>query len=81
MGKKVKQIQEAQREQRITNPMSQRLFTLKEAAKYLGRGVWGVRELVWGRKIPVVISEGGRKWFFDIVDLDEFIQKNKFYYA
>jgi hypothetical protein len=81
MSKKIIKKQSPTQEQRISNPMSKRLFTLREAAKYLGRGIWGVRELVWGRKIPVVISEGGRKWFFDIQDLDDFIQRSKSYYA
>jgi hypothetical protein len=81
MGKINKQNQYIQEGQRISNPMSKRLFTLKEAAAYLGRGVWGVRDMVWGKKIPVVIPDGGRKWFFDIRDLDDFIQKNKNYYS
>jgi hypothetical protein len=81
MSKKIIKNQLATKDQRITNPMSKRLFTLKEASVYLGRGVWGVRELVWGRKIPVVIPDGGKKWFFDVFDLDEFIQKNKNFYA
>ncbi len=41
----------------ISNPMRKRLFTLKEAAEYLGRTVWGMRELIW-KKIPVVKGEG-----------------------
>ncbi len=54
-----------------------RLFTVKDAAAYLGRSEWGMRELAWAGKLPVVKPEGSRKIFFDILDLMEFIEKNK----
>ena len=54
-----------------------RLYTLKEAARYLGRSEWGMRELIWGRAISVVRQDGGRKIYLDKVDLDNFIEKNK----
>ncbi len=57
-----------------------RLFTLREAALYLGRSEWGMRELIWAGKIPVVREEGARKIFLDVQDLDQFIQKNKSLY-
>ena len=38
-----------------------RLYTLKEAARYLGRSDWGMRELMWAGEIPFVRTEGGRK--------------------
>ena len=57
-----------------------RLFTLKEAAHYLGRSEWGMRELIWAGKIPVVREERARKIFLDLQDMDEFIQKNKSFY-
>jgi hypothetical protein len=68
--------------QRIINPMSKRLYTLKEAANYLGRGVWGLRELVWDGKIPVIKNDDRPKckWFFDVHDLDDFIKSNKIFY-
>lgn len=59
------------------NSLTKRLYTLKEAAIYLGRSEWGMRELAWSGKIPVVREEGGRKIYFDIGDLIEFINKNK----
>ncbi len=61
--------------------MGKRLFTLKEAAKYLGRSEWGMRELIWARRIPVVREEGARKIFLDIEDLEEFVRKNKSIYS
>jgi len=54
-----------------------RLYTLKEAARYLGRSDWGMRELMWAGKIPFVRPDGGRKIYFDVSDLDEYIEINK----
>jgi len=58
-------------------PLSKRLYTLKEAAEYLGRSEWGMRELIWAGEIPVVKTEGGRKIFLDVDDLNHFINRNK----
>ena len=55
--------------------ISKRLYTIKEAAEYLGRSTWSMRELVWAGKIPFV--KDGRKFYFDIKDLDDYIEKNK----
>ena len=66
--------------QGIYNPLSKRLYTLQEAADYLGRSVWGMRELIWSGTIPVVRPDGGRKLYVDIIDLDSFIVKNKSVY-
>ncbi len=63
-----------------SHPKRKRLFSLKEAAEYLGRSEWGMRELVWAGKIPVVRFEGGRKIFVDIDDLDSFVDQNKSIY-
>jgi excisionase family DNA binding protein len=60
--------------------MSKRLYTLKEAAEYLGRSEWSMRELIWAGSIPVVRTEGGRKIFLDIEDLNDFINQNKSIY-
>jgi excisionase family DNA binding protein len=54
-----------------------RLLTLKEAAEYLGRSEWGMRDLIWSRTIPVVKMSGARKYYLDIHDLNVFVEKNK----
>ena len=54
-----------------------RLYNLKDAAVYLGRPVYGVRELVWSGRIPVI--QDGRKQYIDIYDLDKYIESNKKY--
>jgi len=62
---------------KVPSSLCKRLFTLKEAAEYLGRSEWSMRELVWAGKIPVVRQDGGRKIFLDIEDLNNFIDRNK----
>ena len=53
------------------------LLTLKKAADYLCLTVWPMRERIWACDIPVVRFSGGRKMFIDVLDLEEFIQRNK----
>jgi len=64
--------------QRICNPLSKRLYTLPEAAQYLGRTLWSMRELVWVGKIPIV--RDGKRIFVDINDLELYVTKNKMTY-
>ncbi len=64
--------------QGIQNPpglLLKRLFSLKDAARYLGRSTGSLRETIWRGDIPYV--RDGRRIFLDIRDLDEFIEKNK----
>ena len=72
---KGREIQKVQREAKIYNPLRPRLLSLKDAGRYLGRSVWGMRELFWANKIPWV--KDGKKIFFDIQDLDGYVEKNK----
>jgi hypothetical protein len=62
-----------------SNPeVKKRLYTLKEAATYLGRGLYGIRELVWRGALPIVKNEmKGRKMFVDVRDLGKYIDQNK----
>lgn len=70
--------QEVMRAQGITNPLPKRLYTLKEAGIYLGRTIWGVRDLIWNGEIPYVrAGHSGRKMFLDVRDLDQWIEKSK----
>ena len=54
--------------------ITKRLFTLPEAAHYLGRSVWGIRSLIWSGKLSVVKT--GRTQYIDIKELDDFIRRN-----
>lgn len=80
MDKKTPTGIELQKARGIHNPPCKRLYSLKDAAEYLGRSVWGMRDLVWSQAIPVVMQRGSRKIFVDIVDLEDFIEKNKVLY-
>ena len=55
----------------------QRLYSVKDAAEYLGRTVWGVRELIWSHELPVIKSGRGGKQYIDVLDMDAYIEKNK----
>jgi len=61
------------------HPSTKRLLSIKKSAEYMGRGVYGVREMIWNGEVPIVRS--GRKIFIDIQDLDSYIQKNKITYS
>jgi len=80
MARKTIDNQVSEKEQGISNPLGKRLYNLKEAARYLGRSDWSMRELIWAGKIPVVRGDGDRKIFLDIKDLDEYVQRNKSIY-
>jgi len=54
-----------------------RLYTVEEAALYLGRGVDSVREMIWRREIPIVQRGDRGKIWLDIEDLSKWIEGNK----
>ncbi len=56
-------------------PLPKRLYSLPEAAQYLGRTVWSIRDLIWRGSIPIVRE--GKRIFVDIVDLEAYITKHK----
>ncbi len=62
------------------NLAGKRLYNLKEAAVYLGRSVWGMRELIWAGEVRVVKGGGCRKIYVDINDLDAYVERNKLAY-
>lgn len=55
--------------------IKKRLFSLSEAAAYLGRSTWSVRRLIWSGALPSVRA-GGRV-HVDVRDMDAFIDKHK----
>ena len=65
--------------QGITYPLPKRLYSLPEAANYLGRTLWSMRELVWKGSIPIVRE--GKRIFVDVNDLNLYIEKNKTSYV
>ena len=55
--------------------LDKRLYSIKEAALYLGRSVWAVREMLWAGKMPYI--KDGRRVLLDINDMDAWIEANK----
>jgi hypothetical protein len=80
MGRENQTSQRMKEAQGIGNPLGKRLYDLKEAARYLGRSVWSVRELIWDGLLPIVRPEGKRKIYVDILDLQKFVDLNKSIY-
>jgi len=81
MAKKTQTDRESQKTHWISNPLRKRLYTIKEAAQYLGRKEYGVRDLIWKQCLPVVKEGNGTKIYIDIEDLDNYIRHNKTYYS
>lgn len=52
-----------------------RLYSIPEAADYLGRSAWSVRRLVWAGELPQVRA-GGRV-HLDVKDMEAFIEHHK----
>lgn len=58
-----------------TAHLKKRLYSIKEAAHYLGRTVWAVRHLIWNGSLPSVRI--GRRVQVDVGDMDRLIEVNK----
>jgi len=65
----------------MKNPVTiqKRLYTLPEAAFYLGCSVYSVRSMIWQGLLPAVkkSEKHGAKIWIDINDMSHFIQQNK----
>lgn len=63
--------------QKPVNPRrrEKRLYSIPEAARYLGRSRWALREMIWAGKLPIV--RDGRRILLDVGDMDDWIEKNK----
>ena len=77
MPAKTQNSKDFKKAQGIVNPLGPRLLTLKDASRWLGLTIWGMRERVWAGLIPVVRFPGGRKMYVDTKDLEAFIVQNK----
>lgn len=67
------------RDKKQSNNSAKRLYSIREAAAYLGRTIGAVREIIWSGKIPIVRCD--RRIFLDIRDLERFIEQNKVVYS
>jgi len=75
MAAKTKDSKGFKKAQGIPNPLTKRLYDLKEAATYLGRPIFSVRGLIWKGTLPYV--KEGRRQYLDVYDLDKYIERNK----
>jgi excisionase family DNA binding protein len=55
--------------------ISPRLYSIKDAGKYLGRSEWSMRRLIWAGHLPSV-RIGGRI-HLDVKDMDTLIEQHK----
>ena len=56
-----------------------RLYSIPEAAIYLGRSPWAVRSMIWAGKLPAV--KDGKRILVDVYDLDRWVEANRVSYA
>jgi excisionase family DNA binding protein len=54
---------------------NKRLYTVPEAALYLGRTEWGIRGLIDNGRLPVVRID--RRVLIDVRDMDRIIEETK----
>ncbi len=55
--------------------LSKRLYSIKEAAMYIGRSERALREMIWAKKIAVI--RDGKRILLDIRDINEWIETHK----
>jgi excisionase family DNA binding protein len=55
--------------------IKKRLYTVSEAADYLGRSVNAIREMQWAGKLPYI--KDGKRILFDIRDMDSWIESHR----
>jgi excisionase family DNA binding protein len=58
---------------------AKRLYSVSEAAFYLGRTVNALRQIIWAGKIDIV--KDGRRVLLDVRDLDAYVERNKTRFA
>jgi excisionase family DNA binding protein len=56
---------------------ARRLLRLKPAAQYLSVSPGKLRSLIQAREIPIVQYRKNAPWLIDVVDLDQWVERNK----
>lgn len=59
----------------MSEGVSKRLYSVKEAGRYLGRSPWTIHRLI--REGHLLEVRQGRRVMVDLVDMDQFIEKYK----
>lgn len=70
-------IPDAVFERVLRETLLKRLFTVNEAAVYLGKGTDSIRQMIYSKTIPVIQKGDRGKVYLDRFDLDQWIQRNK----
>jgi excisionase family DNA binding protein len=72
---RVESLQKYKAARKAPKGPQKRLYSVPEAAFYLGRTVDALREILWAGKLPYI--KDGRRVFLDLKDLDEYVERNK----
>jgi excisionase family DNA binding protein len=75
MGRAPCKIGEYKQSRKHPHGPAKRLYSVPEAAYYLGRTVDGLREVMWSGRLPYI--KDGRRVLLDIHDMDRYIEENK----
>ena len=59
----------------MSEEILKRLYSAKQAGRYMGVSEWTIRHLNWSGKLPCVRQ--GRRVLFDVYDLNQYIENNK----
>ena len=57
--------------------LTPRLLRTREAASYLSCSAWKIRRLVQDNSLPYVSDSEFGAWYFDIRDLDHYVETHK----
>jgi excisionase family DNA binding protein len=74
MGKE-ERLQRYKEARRNPKGPAKRLYSISEAAFYLGRSVDSLRELIWAGKVPYI--KDGKRIYLDVRDIDAYIERTK----
>ena len=72
---KVERLSKYKAERKAPKGPVKRLYSVPEAAAYLGRTVDGLREMLYAGKLPYI--KDGRRVLLDVKDMDEYIERCK----
>jgi excisionase family DNA binding protein len=72
---KVERLTKYKAERKHPQGPAKRLYSVPEAAFYLGRTVDALREIIYAGKLPFI--KDGRRVLLDVKDLDAYVERNK----
>ena len=72
---RVEKFQEYKAKRKAPKGPAKRLYSVPEAACYLGRTVDGLREMLYSGRLPFI--KDGRRVLLGVKDMDAYIEGNK----